>query len=101
MFLFVAAQPSTLPLVPTVDVDRVWEADILQNTAQYIQTCERFCGRIIHHGSATELRKVATFDGIERAFVHTQAMLGQHFDIFDITDTRAAKLSHAAACGLL
>ena len=95
MFLFVAAQPSNLPLVPTANVDCVWEADILQNTAQYIQTCDRFCGRIIHHSSATALKKAATFDSIERAFSDTQTLLSQRFG------TEAAPLSDAAACGLL
>ena len=71
MFLTVAAQPKrphpVAALVPTQEVDCVWEADILQNTAQYMQTCEQFCGRVIHHGEASELQKMSTFNSLEQA----------------------------------
>lgn len=95
MFLFVAGQPTGHSLVPTVAIDCVWEADILQSTAQYIQTCERFCGRVIHHSSSAELQQSPNFVGNEQAFAHTREIIKEHFG------NDAVKFSAAAACGLL
>lgn len=57
MFLSLASIHRNQFLVPTADIDCVWEMDILQDTAQYIQLCQRLCGEIIHHICSKLLKK--------------------------------------------
>ncbi|MGD1865536.1 MAG: hypothetical protein ACFB0D_13365 [Phormidesmis sp.] len=102
MFLYVASLNAGVHLVPTQEIDCVWEADILQSTAQYMQTCQTLCGRVIHHAHVAELKQAhASTDtesiDTEAAFATTQTLFGQYFG-----ETRLSRgLLPAAACGVL
>lgn len=93
MFLSLASIHRDQCLVPTADIDCVWEMDILQNTAQYIQLCQRLCGETIHHISGNNVE----FNKIETAFNQTLLLLFQQFG----KDALGKAISPAAACGVL
>ena len=93
MFLYVASRHLDTHLVPTQAVDYVWEADILQNTVQYIQTCQSLCGEVINHTRNVSLVTSASTKSTKAAFNHTQGLLAQYF---------GERLSgDIAACGVL
>ncbi|MEL7350631.1 MAG: hypothetical protein AAF171_05350 [Cyanobacteria bacterium P01_A01_bin.116] len=100
MFLSLAAHytgPKTpLGLVPTADVDRVWEMDILNNTARYMQLCQQLCGRVIHHVGATEFNRSSNTKSVEVSFAWTSDLFSQYFG-----DRALGKAPRAAACGVL
>ncbi|MEM9149852.1 MAG: hypothetical protein AAGB19_05300 [Cyanobacteria bacterium P01_F01_bin.3] len=96
MFLYIASLNIGVHLVPTQDIDCVWETDILQSTAQYVQTCQILCGQIIHHIGTAEMQKVHTPAGAEAAFAKTKALFRQYFGQTSL----CGELS-PAACGLL
>ncbi|MEO0645990.1 MAG: hypothetical protein AAFZ17_07535 [Cyanobacteria bacterium J06650_10] len=93
MFLYVASRHLETPLVPTQAIDYAWEADILQNTAQYMQTCESLCGKMIHHTQKNPLHTSPTSESVEAAFNQTQALFTRYFG--------HSVSGHAAACGVL
>lgn len=101
MFLSLAAEEVSrrepTPLVPTTTIDKVWEVDILKNTADYIQLCKNLCGEVIHHANEGELKPLHGFKNIETAFSLTQTLFIQHFGE-NILDHRSAQI---AACGVL
>ncbi|MGD1900021.1 MAG: hypothetical protein ACFB16_24130 [Phormidesmis sp.] len=92
-----------IPLIPSREVDCVWEADILQSTARYMQTCQALCGKMIHHAQREEIHETATFESIEVAFRHTQALLAQHFGASSNSQalSESTITNSAAACGAL
>ncbi|MEL6605503.1 MAG: hypothetical protein AAFP20_20020 [Cyanobacteria bacterium J06614_10] len=97
MFLYIASLNLHRPLVPTQQIDRVWEADILRDTAQYIRTCRQLCGEVIHHAGSSRLQPVSDSSKQAIAFADTQRLFAQHFGENSL-DGRAAM---AAACGVL
>ena len=96
-FLAIASQHRQLSLVPTQDIDCAWEADILQNTQQYMQTCQQLCGEVIHHANTAELAARAGFSGMEVGFEQTQQLFSRYFG----EAAQSSFPSQAAACGLL
>ena len=107
MFLYISARHRSVHLVPTCEIDCVWEAAILQNTQQYVQTCQQFCGEIIHHANQEQIQQLPTFPGTEVAFNQTQRLFQTYFGVDasangDICDTNKNKQSAiAAACGVI
>lgn len=97
MFLYVASLNTGVSLVPTQEIDCVWEADILQSTAQYMQTCHALCGRVIHHAGAAEMQKAQPFTSTETAFAKTQALFHQYFGMTRLSGESLP----VAACGVL
>lgn len=96
MFLYIASQNVDVPLIPTREIDCAWEADILQSTSQYMQTCQALCGQIIHHAGAAEMQKNHTLTKTKTAFAKTLALFSQYFD-----KTRLSGGLLPAACGVL
>lgn len=92
MFLSLASIYKDQSLVPTADIDCVWEADILQDTARYVQLCEHLCGDVIHHVSQDNVE----FNKIEKAFNQTLALFSQQFGIESLGERPST-----AACGVL
>ena len=78
-FLQLAAVYKGIPLIPTCEIDRVWEADILRNTWQYMRTCHQLCGKMIHHAGEADIRERLKEQAPEQAFAQTQTLLQQHF----------------------
>ena len=72
MFLYIASLNVGMHLVPTQEIDCVWETDILQSTAQYMQTCQALCGQVIHHTGVAEMQKTRPLVNAEAAFAKTQ-----------------------------
>lgn len=97
MFLYIASLNGGVHLVPTQDIDCVWEADILQSTAQYMATCVALCGRVIHHTGTAEMQKTHATTSTQAAFAKTQALFGQYFSSSRLSEN----LMPAAACGVL
>jgi len=97
MFLYIASIYPSRHLVPSAEIDAIWEADILHSTAQYAQTCEQLCGRIIHHAKVEELEQRPDFPGVTAAFKQTQRLFSQHFG----EDLLGMLTPTAAACGVL
>ena len=79
MFLFLAALYPCKTIVPTCEIDCVWEQHILNNTSQYIRDCEQLLGRVIHHASETEVWEEPKSQKANLAFAQTQALVEQHF----------------------
>ena len=79
MFLYVASRHLDSQLVPTQTIDYAWEADILQNTAQYIQTCQHLCGEVINHTRSDRPNEnqdeADSNESTKAAFNHTQSLL--------------------------
>lgn len=88
---------TTVSLIPTADIDCVWEADILQNTAQYMQLCHNLCGTVIHHVNGEEIEKLSDFENIETVFSQTQVLFTQRFG----HEALGENPSPMAACGVL
>lgn len=97
MFLYIKSVHQSLYLVPTEEIDCVWEADILHNTAQYMQTCEQLCGSVIHHAATEEIMHLPDFPGMEAAFVQTRELFNRYFGERALGD----RILKAAACGVL
>jgi len=96
MFLYVASLHLGVHLIPTQEIDCVWEADILQSTAQYMHTCHALCGSMIHHADVAEMEKESTFAGVESAFAQTRSLFEQHFGKQALSYNALP-----AACGML
>ncbi|MEL7510642.1 MAG: hypothetical protein AAGM27_00615 [Cyanobacteria bacterium J06554_3] len=97
MFLYIASRHQENPLVPTSDIDCVWETDILQNTAQYMETCQQLCGGVIHHAGATGLPLTPDKDNVQQAFKETQ----QLFQLYFGQEVFTGQTLKIAACGVL
>jgi len=94
MFLSLASMHKDQSLVPTADIDCVWETDILQNTARYVRLCKHLCGDVIHHVSGDNLEP----SKVKKAFNHTLALFSQQFEDETLGEVLS---SPAAACGVL
>ena len=94
MFLYVASQLRSACLVPTREIDCVWETDILRSTEYYSQLCQQLCGRMIHHASETEMQEIVQFPGMEITFSQTKAIFSEYFGA-------GALVGQMAACGVL
>ncbi|MEL6470555.1 MAG: hypothetical protein AAFQ74_12575 [Cyanobacteria bacterium J06623_4] len=97
MFLYIASLNLHRSLVPTQQIDCVWEADILHNTAQYIRTCQQLCGEVIHHAGGSQIQQVSDGSKLAVAFAETQQLFTQHFG----EDSLGGYTATAAACGVL
>ncbi|MEL6454061.1 MAG: hypothetical protein AAFQ40_04990 [Cyanobacteria bacterium J06623_5] len=97
MFLYIASLNLHRHLVPTQQIDRVWEADILHNTAQYIRTCQQICGEVIHHAADSQIQQISELSKLESAFAETQRLFAQHFGECSLGSYAVT----AAACGVL
>ena len=97
MFLYIASHHPGTQLVPTDEIDCVWETDILQDTAQYIQTCKSFCGEVIHHVGVVTVRTSTKASVTQQAFETTQLLFQRHFG----QEVFAEQPLHIAACGVL
>ncbi|MGB7086647.1 MAG: hypothetical protein WBD47_13910 [Phormidesmis sp.] len=96
-FLSIASLHADVVLAPTQEIDCVWEADILQNTAQYMQMCHRLCGDVIHHADESQIQNCVAFESLEVAFANTQALFVHYFGDALLGD----RADQAAACGVL
>ena len=95
LFLCVAALNVNITLVPTQEIDCVWEEHILTNTEEYVQICHQLCGGMINHADENSLRQTHDFKDITTAFEQTQTLLEFHVGLSFFGDS----FYHAAACG--
>ena len=96
MFLYIASLNIGVHLVPTQEIDYVWEDDILQSAAQYMQTCQTLCGHVIHHAGEIEIKKTHPAKNTAAAFTRTHTLFAQYFG-----KTQLSGGLVAAACGVL
>lgn len=95
MFLFIAAVNVGITLVPTQEIDCVWEEDILNNTAQYVETCHDLCGQLINHADAIALAQASDFQDMATAFEQTKRLFDEYFGLAVLGDS----IDQPAACG--
>ena len=95
MFLFIAAMNVRMTLVPTQEIDCVWEEDILNNTEQYVATCYHLCGQLINHADAIALTKASDFQDRETAFERTKCLFDHYFGLSVLGNS----IDQPAACG--
>jgi hypothetical protein len=95
MFLFIAAMNLNVTLVPTYEIDCVWEEDILTNTEQYVEACRDLCGQLINHADAIALAQADDFQDMESAFEQTKTLFEHYFGLSVLGDST----SQPAACG--
>jgi Glycine-rich domain-containing protein-like len=69
MFLHLQFLYPNSQLVPTKEIDEVWNAHILTDTRRYIDDCENLYGYILHHRSSKMECKIKTEKFFEAVFL--------------------------------
>lgn len=81
MFLTLIQTYPNTRLVPTWDIDQVWQQHILSNTYQYEKDCRMLFGRMIHHISDTGGGDEKRWQAFETAFANTKVLFKKHFGV--------------------
>lgn len=77
-FLFLHHRYPSHPLVPSLEIDRVWHTHIL-DTAKYREDCEKLFGRFVDHYPYFGINGADDRQALEAAYAQTQILFEQHF----------------------